>query len=256
MHGLGNDFIVIHNMNGRISLTTEQIVSLCDRHRGIGADGLILVESSDKGDCFMNYMNADGSKAEMCGNGVRCVTKFVKDNILKDKKSFKIETRAGVKTIDYKEDGTYSVNMGPISFSHKDFPKEPMSLEGFNLNFVAMGNPFAIAFVDDVSKYNLNVIGPLIENNKNFPNRINFEIVEEKEDGEFKVRVWERGCGETLACGSGACSIYALLKSLGKVEGSAGIEFRGGRLVLSSDNDNNIIMEGPAVSVFSSIVEV
>lgn len=256
MHGIGNDFVVIDNMDGKITLSKEQIIFLCDRHRGIGADGVILVEVSDKADCFMNYMNADGTPAEMCGNGVRCITKFVQDNILKDKKSFKIETRAGVKTIDYKEDGTYSVNMGLASFLHKDFPKEKLSLEGFDLNFVAMGNPFAIAFVDDVSKYNLNVIGPLIENNKNFPNRINFILAEQKNDKEFKVRIWERGCGETLACGSGACALYALADNLKKTNGSISVESPGGKLFLSSDNGGNIIMQGPAVSVLSSTVEV
>lgn len=256
MHGLGNDFVVIDNMNGRISLTKEQVIFLCDRHKGIGADGVILVEPKEGSDCFMNYINSDGTEAEMCGNGVRCTAKFFQENFAKDKKEFKIATRSGIKEIIHNEDDTYSVNMGKASFSSKDFEGERGVAEGVELNFVSMGNPFAIAFVENVEKEDLKNIGPAIENNKMFPNRINFEIVEELGKDEFKVRVWERGCGETLACGSGACAVYALVKKLGKAEGEITVHFPGGKLYLSSQDGGDIIMRGIAEASFSGMVEL
>jgi len=258
MHGLGNDFVVINNMNGRIKLNKGQIQFICDRHKGIGADGVILVEPFDEADCFMNYINADGSEAQMCGNGVRCITKFLKDNLPKDKQKdiFKIATRSGVKEIQCFPDGTFSVNMGRPSFSNPDFVGESMEIGGVTLNFVSMGNPFAIALVDDMTKYDFEILGPLIENHKDFPNKINFELVQQINSNEFKVRVWERGCGETLACGTGACALYALSQKLKNADKDITIEFPGGSLYLSLGVDGDIIMRGPAESVFSSMIYV
>ena len=260
MHGLGNDFVVIENMNGRIKLSPEQVVFLCDRHKGVGADGVILVEKSEDSDCFMNYINADGSVAQMCGNGVRCTAKFFKEEILPKKNTqdnFKIETRAGIKEIKLNDDDTYSVNMGRASFTSKDYIGERLVVGDYDLHFVSMGNPFAVAFVEDVDGHNLLLAGPMVENNENFPNRINFQILEEEGPFSFHVRVWERGCGETLACGSGACAIYGLLPKLGKVNGEEiTLHSRGGDLYLSFDEDENIIMRGPAVAVFASMIEL
>ena len=256
MHGLGNDFVVIDNMNGRIVLSKEQIVFLCDRHKGIGADGVILVEKSDTVDCFMSYYNSDGTLAEMCGNGVRCVAKFLKDEILKNETNFQIETRAGVKEIKYKEDGTFSVNMGKPVFSHPDFPKQPLELEGLSLNFVSVGNPHAVSFVKNVDDYELQIIGPKIENNSNFLNKINLEITEEKNKNEFKVRVWERGCGLTLACGTGACAVYAVARKYKNANAEITINLPGGKLFMSENKGGDIIMRGGAISVFSGLVEV
>lgn len=263
MHGLGNDFIVIENMNGRISLSSEQVILLCDRYKGIGADGVILVEKRDGVDAFMNYYNSDGTVAEMCGNGVRCVAKFLKDEILKNENNFKIETRAGIKEIIYKkEDNTFSVNMGKPVFSHKDFPENNLELEGLNLNFVSMGNPHAVAMVPDIDSFVLETIGPIIENNKNFPNKINLEIVQEKinekGDNEFMVKVWERGCGITLACGTGACAVYAVAKKNNKTnrDKEVVINLPGGKLFMSENKNGEIIMRGPAVSVFNGLVEI
>jgi len=256
MHGLGNDFVVIDNMNGRISLSKEQIIFLCDRHKGVGADGIILVEPSDEADCFMNYINADGTFAQMCGNGVRCTARFLKENHLKQKNDFRIATRSGIKEVKCHDDGTYSVNMGQASFSHTDFPKENIEFQGLSLNFVSMGNPFAIVFVDDATLHDFMSLGPAIENNPIFPNRMNFELVEQKSKNEFKVRVWERGCGETLACGTGACAIYALARKIKNVEPEIIIEFPGGRLLLSADQSDNIIMRGLAEAPYSGMVEI
>ena len=273
MHGLGNDFIVIDNFNGRIKLGKEEIALLCDRHKGIGADGLILVESSKKSsdlagslqaDCFMNYYNADGSEAEMCGNGIRCVALFLKNFYLKDKDVFQIETRAGIKKITLEKDGTFSVNMGKPIFSHSDFPSEKKNLEGLELDFVSVGNPHAVVLVDDLSVFDLEKIGPIIENNLLFPNKINFELVEKKDDKKFKVRVWERGCGATLACGTGACAVYAIIQKQGgthstdsgQVEREITIELSGGELFISQNEDGEIIMRGEAKSSFSGEVYV
>ena len=178
MHGLGNDFLVMDNFNGRIKLAAKEIALLCDRHKGVGADGLILVETSSAGaDCFMNYYNADGSEAEMCGNGVRCVSLFLKNNYLKNKNTFEVETRAGIKKITLEEDGTFSVNMGKPVFSHADFPDKKINLESLELDFVSMGNPHAVAIVEDMGLFDFEKIGPIIENDANFPNKINFELV-------------------------------------------------------------------------------
>lgn len=246
MHGLGNDFVVIDNMDGKTKLSKEQIIFLCDRHRGVGADGVILVESSEAADCFMNHIDADGTCPRMCGNGIRCVAKFLKNNKLVSKNYTRVSTRSGIKEVNCYEDGTYSVNMDKASFKNPDFPEENTVVSGLPLCFVSVGNSFAISFVDDITKYDFNSIGPSIENNKIFPNRINFELVEQKSKNEFKVRVWERGHEETLACGTGACAIYALAKKTRDIDKEITVEFPGGKLYLSSDTEDNIIMRGPA----------
>jgi len=256
MHGLGNDFVVIDNMNGRISLSKEQIIFLCDRHKGVGADGVVLVESSDKADCFMNYYNSDGSIVEMCGNGVRCVAKFLKDDILKSHSNFRIDTRAGIKEIRFQNDETFSVNMGKPVFAHKDFPEKSLELEGLMLNFVSMGNPHAVAFVKNISDFDLKEIGPKVENNKNFPNKINLQIVEEKNKKEYKVLTWERGCGVTLACGTGACAVYAVARQNKNAEQEIIIKLPGGDLFMSENEEGDIIMRGEAESVYTGMVYV
>jgi diaminopimelate epimerase len=253
MHGLGNDFILIDNFNGKIKLTKDQVSLLCNRHTGIGADGLILVESSPKADCFMNYSNADGSKAEMCGNGIRCVASFLKNNYLKGKNVFEIETRSGLKKVT-EEAGIFSVNLGKPVFEHPDFPNKKIFLEGLELDFVSLGNPHAVAFVDDLNNFDLKIIGPKIENDKNFKNKINLELVEKKNDTEFKVSVWERGCGTTLACGTGAGAVYSIIRKGKKKEEEIKIILPGGELFISQNKEGEIIMKGEAKSVFSGEV--
>ena len=256
MHGLGNDFIVIDNFNGRIKMSKEDVTLLCDRHKGIGADGLILVESSEKSaDCFMNYYNSDGSIAEMCGNGIRCVAKFLKNEYLKDKNILEIETRAGIKKITCEADGTFSVFMGKPVFSHNDFPEDKINLEGLELDFVSMGNPHAVAFVDDLGSFDLEKIGPLVENNIQFPNKINLELVEKKSNNKFKSVVWERGCGVTLACGTGACAVYAIVQKQKDAEKEITIELPGGELFMREEN-GEIVMRGEAKSVFSGEIHL
>ena len=243
MHGLGNDFIVIENTNGKISFSKEQVIFLCDRYKGVGADGVILIESSEEADCFMNYYNADGSVAEMCGNGVRCVAKFLKDEIFpkpKPKTSFKIDTRAGIKDVEYMEDGNFSVNMGKPVFSSADFPEENLNMEGMDLHFVSMGNPHAIAFVENLNDYDILNLGPRIEEDSHFPNKINFHLVQEKNKKEFKVATWERGCGVTLACGTGACAVYAIARKQRNSPKEITIGLKGGNLFMSENEDGDI----------------
>jgi len=261
-HGAGNDFIMIDNREGEHDkfFSAEKIKFLCDRHFGIGADGLILFESSKKTDCFMNYYNADGTKAEMCGNGVRCMAKFFIDLTKSDSKELNIDTRAGIKKIICNKDGSFSVNMGKPIFRSSDFPDSSLTLENIKFDFVSMGNPHAVGFVENVSDINISNIGSKIENDSHFPNKINVEFVEKISDDYFKVKVWERGCGETLACGTGACAVYALSARTVLAE-SAGmnkeitLEFLGGNLYLSQNEIGEIILRGPAVFVFKGMIK-
>ncbi len=258
-HGTGNDFIMIDNRkeNNAQSFNikdVKKIAFLCDRHFGIGADGLILVENSDKADCFMNYYNADGTVAEMCGNGVRCMAKFFLEHIKSGAKELAIDTRAGVKKIICNSDGSFSVNMGVPKFSHSDFPKNSLALENIEFNFVSMGNPHAVGFVENISKINISQIGPKIENDSHFPNKINVELVEKVQDDYFKVKVWERGSGSTLSCGTGACAVYAAIRKVSArqdlAEKEITLEFLGGNLYLSENQKGEIILRGPAICVF------
>jgi diaminopimelate epimerase len=257
-HGAGNDFIMINNLDGDINLKPDYIKSVCDRHFGVGSDGLILIEKSDKADCFMNYYNSDGTLAEMCGNGIRCVAKFFLEQTDSDLKELSIDTRAGIKKIIKNSDDTYSVNMGMPIFEHDDFPNGVLNLEGLEMECVSMGNPHAVVIVDSLNNFNIKTIGPEIENDYHFPRKINVEFVEKIDDTNYKVKVWERGCGETLACGTGACAIFAIL-SLPTRQGLGGkeitLEFPGGKLYVSKNHEENIILRGPATFVFKGGIE-
>lgn len=252
--GAGNDFVMINNLDGNISLRSEEIKKMCDRHFGIGADGVILVEKSDKADCFMNYYNSDGSIAEMCGNGVRCTADFYLKETDQDKKEINVDTRAGIKKITSFPDGTYSVNMGKPIFSHYDFPEESLNISGLDLNFVSIGNPHAVSFVENLDNIDLKEKGTEVENDKHFPNKINMELVERIDDQTYKVKVWERGSGVTLACGTGACAVYATVinnfPTVDLDEKEITLEFPGGNLYLSKNHEGEIILRGDAKFVF------
>jgi len=265
--GAGNDFIMINNLNGHIKLEPDYIKLLCDRHFGIGADGLIFLEKSNKADIFMNYYNSDGTTAEMCGNGIRCAVKFFLSKTKKTLKTSKVlprsvsvETRAGIKMVEVNDDDTYSVNMGLPIFKHQDFPETlkqsevlPRSVEGYDFNCVSIGNPHAVAFVENLENIDLKSIGPKVETNPLFPNKINVEFVEKISETYYKVKVWERSCGETLACGTGACAVYAIINNLSTTinkEKELTLEFPGGKLYVSKNKQGHIILRGPAVFVF------
>jgi diaminopimelate epimerase len=261
--GTGNDFIIINNLAGTIALTQEEVAGLCDRNFGIGADGLILVEKSNKDnvDCFMNYSNSDGTTAEMCGNGVRCTAKFFAKESMESKVlsySLRVDTRAGIKDIEINTDGTVSVDMGAPIFESIDFPSQVeqthTEIEGFKFDFVSMGNPHAVTFVKNLNNLDINNIGPKIENNALFPNKINVEFAEKLSDDYYKVRVWERVCGETLSCGTGACAVFVVLDKFSERKGLAEkeitLEFPGGKLFLSKNEQGHVILRGPATFVF------
>jgi diaminopimelate epimerase len=253
--GAGNDFIMVNNLDGSIKLEPEYITQLSDRHFGIGADGVILLEKSDKADCFMNYFNSDGTIAEMCGNGARCSAKFFREQTKSDKKEINLDTRAGIKNIKINDDDTYSVDMGSSIFESPDFPSDSLNLEGYEFNCVSMGNPHAVTIVDGLNKIEIKEIGPKIENNPLFPNKINVEFVEKLNDNYYKVKVWERGCGATLACGTGACAVYSILTKLSPRSDLGGkneitLEFPGGNLFLSENQQGHVILRGPATFVF------
>lgn len=255
--GAGNDFIMINNLDKGLTLTPEQIKHFCDRNFGIGADGVILLEPSLKADCFMNYYNSDGSLAEMCGNGARCTAKFFLEVSPKSdlgQKEINLETRAGIKNIKINDDDTYSVDMGAPVFESGDFPSDNLNLEGFDFNCVSMGNPHTVTMVEDLNNIDLKTVGPKIENNENFPNKINAEFVEKISDNYYKVKVWERGCGATLACGTGACAVFAIIYQISPTPGVGEkeiiLEFPGGKLYLSENEQGHVILRGPATFVF------
>ncbi len=261
-HGAGNDFIVIDNRDRSFSEDKKNIALLCDRHFGIGADGLILVENSDKADCFMNYYNSDGTIAEMCGNGVRCTAKFFLDHIKSGLKETSVDTRAGIKKVSCNSDGSFSVNMGAPVFFHSDFldfPKDSLVLENIEFNFVSVGNPHAVGIVKNLSVINVSEIGPKIENDSHFPNKINVELVEKIEEDHFKVKVWERGSGATLSCGTGACAVYAIIAKTSArqdlAEKEITLEFPGGNLFLSENPEGEIILRGPAEFSFKGEIK-
>ncbi len=253
--GTGNDFIMIDNRDKNLVANPETIAFLCDRHFGIGADGLIQLESSDKADCFMNYFNSDGTTAEMCGNGLRCTAKFFIEQTKSIKKEILIDTKVGIKKVIVNKDESFSVNMGIPVFSHSDFPDSSLTLvNNIKFDFVSMGNPHAVGFVKDLSHAAVSYNGPWVENNSLFPNKINVEFVEKINPDYFKVGVWERGSGATLSCGTGACAVYAVLKKHNKDIQEITLEFTGGKLFLSENKKGEIILRGPATFVFKGVV--
>jgi len=248
--GAGNDFIMINNLGGIIELEPDYIARICDRHFGVGADGVILLEESDKADCFMNYYNSDGTPAEMCGNGIRCTAKFFIEQTNSSLKELNIDTRAGIKKVIINNDNTFSVDMGKANFISDDFPNSSKEIEGFNFDFVSMGNPHAVTVVDNLDNIDIKTTGPRIENNSLFPRKINTEFVEKINDTFYKVKVWERGCGETLACGTGACAVFSVLNKDKKINKEIMLEFLGGKLFLSKNEQGHVILRGPAKFVF------
>ena len=224
MQGLGNDYVYVNCFKETVSNPTETARFVSDRHFGVGADGLIMINPSEKADFEMEMYNADGSRGEMCGNGIRCVAKYVYDYGLTDKTRISIETLGGIKYLDLTAEGGKTklvrVNMGKPELSpqlipvipekpeDKELINAPISVEGkeYRMTCVSMGNPHAVIFVDDTDALKLEKTGPEFENHGRFPNRVNTEFVEVLDRHTVKMRVWERGSGETLACGTGACA--------------------------------------------------
>ncbi|MCX7795823.1 MAG: diaminopimelate epimerase [bacterium] len=246
-HGIGNDFVIIEDTEGYD--IGELAKLLCDRHFGIGSDGLLIYEASSIADFRMRMFNPDGTEAEMCGNGIRCITLYgYKKN---PKKVFRVETKIGVLDCEVTSINPFKVrvNMGQ--------PREirPHSLvmddKAFELTLVSMGNPHAVNFVEDLYSVPLKDLGPKIENHPDFPNRTNVEFVQVIDKSHVVVRVWERGAGETLACGSGACAVVVASIVNNYTDTLVEVTLPGGKLNIEWDRDRGIFMEGPAEEVFS-----
>ena len=287
MEGCGNDYIYIDGAKEKIDKDKKPdlVRRLSDRHFGIGGDGVIFVNPGSKAEFEMEMYNADGSRAEMCGNGIRCVGKFVYDHGLTDKERVTIESFGKVKILDLTvEDGyvrSARVNMGaPIlkpsevpvddSYLNEDADKDsfiskPLTVDGhdYKVTCVSMGNPHAVVFTDetdnipDLDKMDIGSIGPLFENNKIFPNRTNTEFVEVTDRGHIKMRVWERGTGETLACGTGCCACAVACILNGRTDDKVRVDVLGGTIYIEWDRDENLVyMTGPAVTVFEGEVDI
>ena len=266
MQGAGNDYVYVDCTKLPLANPSEVAVRVCDRHFGIGSDGLILIKPSDNADFFMEMYNADGSQGQMCGNGIRCVGKFVYDKGLTDKTIVKIETLAGIKTLVLNtKDGkveTARVDMGEpileaekIPVISKEQPVKNLELEAENKKFkftcVSMGNPHAITIVENTKEFDVEKYGKILEVDKAFPKKANIEFAQIIDKENIKMRVWERGAGETLACGTGACATAVACNLNGLTGRKVNIELLGGTLNIEwNEKDNHVYMTGPAVTVF------
>ena len=265
MQGIGNDFIMLDGLNHQFPQPGALAAKLCDRHFGVGADGLILALPSDIADVRMQYLNSDGGEAEMCGNGIRCLAKFLYDGGLCRKSPLRVETLAGVLTVEIEaEEGLarrMTVDMGAPCFDPRLIPVAAdsnaitLEVEGRRLAFfcVSMGNPHAVTFDLYPDDGIFARLGPLLENHPAFPRRANIEFCRVV-DGGAQVRVWERGDGPTLACGTGACAVLAAGASLGLLPRSAAIRLPGGTLDIRWREDGHLSMTGPAETVFTGEV--
>lgn len=267
MQGLGNDYVYVNCFREKIADPSRLAVKISDRHFGVGSDGLILINPSDKADFEMEMYNADGSRGEMCGNGIRCVAKYVYDYGLTDQTSISVETLGGIKYLDLTvKDGKavlVKVNMGKPELSPEKIPvvsagekvvDEPIDVDGQNyrMTCVSMGNPHAVVYVDcDVRNLPLEEIGPKFENHERFPNRVNTEFVRVLDRRTVEMRVWERGSGETLACGTGACAVAVSCVLNGLTEDEVTVKLLGGDLQIKWDREKDtVFMTGPAEVVF------
>lgn len=267
MQGAGNDYVYVNCLEKRIDNVNETAKAISDRHFGVGSDGLVLICPSDKADFRMDMYNSDGTQAEMCGNATRCVGKYVHDKGLTDKTVFTLETLAGIKTLELTldEEGrtkTVRVNMGapvltpsdiPIDSNLDRFINQPVNVAGKDwlMTGVSMGNPHAVTFVDDTDSIDIEKIGPMFENHPMFPKRINTEFAQIVDRNTIKMRVWERGAGETLACGTGSCATLVAAALCGYTGDEADIILLGGKLHISWNREENAIyMTGGAEFVF------
>ena len=267
MEGLGNDYIYIDAINQNIENRSELAVKLSDRHFGIGGDGIILICESKVADFRMQMFNNDGSEAEMCGNGIRCVGKFVYDEGLTDKKQVTIETLAGIKVLDLNiENGkvkSVKVDMGEPILEAKKIPvvSDEMPVKNLNLNScdkdfkftcVSMGNPHAVTFIEEpVDEFDVCKYGRVLEVDKVFPKKVNVEFINIIDRKKIKMRVWERGTGETLACGTGACAATVAGILNGYTDRKVTVELLGGYLEIEwNEEDNHVYMTGTATKIF------
>ena len=274
MHGLGNDYVYVNCFEEKIGNPPAVARFVSDRHFGIGSDGLIMINPSKTADFEMEMYNADGSRGEMCGNGIRCVAKYVYDYGLTDKTQISVETLGGIKYLDLTvEDGKVSlvkVDMGkpeleadliPIISEREQVIDEPIEVDGkeYHMTGVSMGNPHAVVYIDDVKGLDIEKIGPLFETHPCFPDRVNTEFSRVLDDHTVEMRVWERGAGETLACGTGACAVAvaSILNGYVVKDQPVTIKLLGGDLEIFWDQQKNtVFMTGPAEVVFDGEIKL
>ena len=270
LHGTANDFVYVDARAGAPRDPAALARRICDRHRGIGADGLILLLPSESADCRMKIVNSDGSTAEMCGNGIRGFAKFVLDGGLVRANPLRVETDAGVKTVVAELTGgtvdRVAVDMGTPEWSGRRIPVDadgevidrPLDVAGrrWAVTCVSMGNPHCVVFVDDVAGLALAEIGPPFEHHPFFPNRVNTEFIHVARPTRLAMRVWERGAGETLACGTGACAAAVAAARTGRAERRCTVALPGGELEIEWRADDHVVMTGDAVEVFRGRIEV
>ena len=272
MHGISNDYIYINGATEKIDNLSETAIKLSDRHTGIGSDGIVIILPSKTCDFRMRMFNSDGSEAEMCGNASRCVGKYVYDKGLTKKTKVSLETLAGKKilnlhVVDGKVD-MVTVDMGEPILRGVDIPtifdlptvvSQPIVVSGKKIltTCVSMGNPHSVVYVDDVDSLDLEKIGPSYECHPAFPHKTNTEFVEIISRNEVKMRVWERGAGETMACGTGACAVAVASVLNGFTDRDVRVKLRGGDLQIKwDDDDNHVYMTGPATTVYEGDVEI
>lgn len=266
MNGCGNDYVYINGFVEKVENPKELAKKVSDRHFGIGSDGLILIVPSDKADFCMRMFNADGSEGEMCGNGIRCVAKYVYDHKMTDKTEISVETKAGIKyldlTVEDEKVTKVKVDMGepilepkkiPVRSEKKRVVNEPIAVaeKTWNMTCVSMGNPHAVVFVEDTGSLEIEKYAPLFENHELFPNRTNTEFVQVLNRNEINMRVWERGSGETLACGTGTCASVVACILNGYTDEKVLVHLLGGDLEIKYEKTtNHVFMTGPAETVF------
>jgi diaminopimelate epimerase len=275
MHGTLNDFVVFHDLSGSVRPDPRQIARICDRRAGVGADGVIIVRPSQDADFFMDYVNSDGSLAEMCGNGIRCLAKYVYDNGLTDKTALPVETRAGIKTVRLFPDNdgkiaTVTVDMGEPIFEPRAIPVnlesagEPIldqvvevNGRSFSAAILSMGNPHCVIITEEETDDLPLRYGSRIENHRLFPAKTNVEFVRITDRNRIVMRVWERGSGETLACGTGACASAVVARLKGLVEADCVVELLGGDLVINwKDIHYPVLMTGPCELTYKGILTI
>ena len=272
MHGIGNDYVYVNCLKENVENPSEVAIKISDRHFGIGSDGLILIKPSDVADGKMEMYNADGSQGAMCGNGIRCVAKYMYDYGITDKTSISVETKSGIKYLDLTiKDGkvdTVKVNMGTPILKAVDIPvrsekeqviDESVMVDGkeWKITCVSMGNPHAITYIDDVKNLEIEKIGPKFENHEIFPDRVNTEFVHVIDRNTVEMRVWERGSGETLACGTGACAVAVSSILNGLTEEEVTVKLLGGDLKIFWDRtENKVYMTGSATTVFDGEIDL
>ena len=274
MHGIGNDYVYVNCFEETVKDPASVAKFVSDRHFGIGSDGLILIKPSAVADCEMDMYNLDGSQGAMCGNGIRCVAKYAYDHGIVKKTSISIATKSGIKYLDLAiKDGKVSfvkVNMGspilqaaqiPVAAETEEVIDAPIEVNGTTYHFtgVSMGNPHAIVYMDDVDNLEIEKIGPAFENHIVFPDRVNTEFVKVIDNHTLQMRVWERGSGETLACGTGACAVAVASVLNGHVDGDSPVTVKllGGDLQIFWDRQENLVyMTGPATTVFDGEIDL